>query len=54
MQVFDAFLNNLESQLVLYIEEQRIIHFFIKLRSKLRAALTNYQNLLIIKKELLI
>jgi hypothetical protein len=53
MQVFDAFLSNLESQLTLYIEEQRIIHLFIKLRSKLRVALTNYQNLLIIKKELL-
>jgi hypothetical protein len=47
-------LNNLESQLTLYIEEQRIIHLFIKLWSKLRVALTNYQNLLIIKKELLI
>jgi hypothetical protein len=54
MQVFDAFLNNLESQLILYIEKQRITHLFIKLRSQLRAALTNYQNLLIIKKELLI
>ncbi len=54
MQIFDAFLNNLESLLILYIEKQRIIHLFIKLRSKLRAALTNYQILLIIKKELLI
>ncbi len=54
MQAFDAFLNNLESQLTLYIEKQRIIHLFIKLRSELRAALTNYQNLFIIKKELLI
>ncbi len=54
MQVFDAFLNNLESQLISYIEKQRIIHLFIKLRSKLRAALTNYQNLFIIKEELLI
>ncbi len=54
MQVFDAFLNSLESQLTSYIEEQRIIHLFIKLRSKLRAALTNYQNLFIIKKKLLI
>jgi hypothetical protein len=54
MQTFDAFLNNLENQLISYIEKQRIIHLFIKLRSKLRAALTNYQNLLIIKKKLLI
>jgi hypothetical protein len=54
MQVFDAFLNNLESQLISYIEEQRIIHLFIKLKSKLRVALTNYQNLFIIKKKLLI
>ncbi len=54
MQAFDAFLNSLESQLTSYIEKQRITHLFIKLRSKLRAALTNYQNLLIIKKELLI
>jgi hypothetical protein len=54
MQVFDVFLNNLENQLISYIEKQRIIHLFIKLRSKLRAALTNYQNLFIIKKELLI
>ncbi len=54
MQVFDAFLNNLESQLTSYIEKQRIIHLFIKLKSKLRAALTNYQNLFIIKKKLLI
>ncbi len=54
MQVFDAFLNNLENQLILYIEKQRIIHLFIKLKSKLRAALTNYQNLFIIKKKLLI
>jgi hypothetical protein len=54
MQAFDAFLSNLESQLTSYIEKQRIIHLFIKLRSKLRAALTNYQNLLIIKKRLLI
>jgi hypothetical protein len=54
MQIFDAFLNNFESQLTLYIEKQRIIHLFIKLKSKLRAALTNYQNLLIIKKKLLI
>jgi hypothetical protein len=54
MQAFDAFLNNLESQLISYIEKQRIIHLFIKLKSKLRAALTNYQNLLIIKKKLLI
>jgi hypothetical protein len=54
MQVFDAFLNNLESQLISYIEKQRIIHLFIKLRSKLRVALTNYQNLFIIKKKLLI
>jgi hypothetical protein len=54
MQVFDAFLNNLESQLTSYIEKQRITHLFIKLWSKLRVALTNYQNLFIIKKELLI
>ncbi len=52
MQAFDAFLSSLESQLTSYIEEQRIIHLFIKLRSKLRATLTNYQNLLIIKKRL--
>jgi hypothetical protein len=54
MQAFDAFLNNLESQLTSYIEKQRIIHLFIKLKSKLRVALTNYQNLFIIKKKLLI
>ncbi len=54
MQVFDAFLNNLENQLTLYIEKQCITHLFIKLRSKLRVALTNYQNLFIIKKKLLI
>jgi hypothetical protein len=54
MQAFDAFLNNLESQLTLYIEKQRIIHLFIKFRSKLRVALTNYQDLFIIKKKLLI
>ncbi len=54
VQAFDAFLSSLESQLTSYIEEQRITHLFIKLRSELRAALTNYQNLLIIKKELLI
>jgi hypothetical protein len=54
MQAFDAFLNNLESQLTSYIEKQRTTHLFIKLRSKLRAALTNDQNLLIIKKKLLI
>jgi hypothetical protein len=42
MQAFDAFLNNLESQLTSYIEKQRIIHLFIKFKSKLRAALTNY------------
>jgi hypothetical protein len=54
MQIFDVFLNNLENQLISYIEKQRIIHLFIKFRSKLRVALTNYQNLLIIKKELLI
>ncbi len=54
MQTFDAFLSNFESQLTSYIEKQRIIHLFIKLRSKLRAALTNYQNLLIIEKKLLI
>jgi hypothetical protein len=54
MQIFDAFLNNLENQLTSYIEKQRIIHLFIKFRSKLRVALTNYQNLLIIKKKLLI
>jgi hypothetical protein len=54
MQVFNAFLNNLESQLISYIEKQRIIHLFIKLKSKLRVALTNYQNLFIIKKKLLI
>jgi hypothetical protein len=54
MQAFDAFLNNFESQLISYIEKQRIIYLFIKLKSKLRVALTNYQNLLIIKKELLI
>jgi hypothetical protein len=54
MQIFNAFLNNLESQLTSYIEKQHIIHLFIKFRSKLRAALTNYQNLFIIKKKLLI
>ncbi len=54
MQAFDAILNSLESQLISYIEKQRIIHLFIKLKSKLRAALTKYQNLLIIKKKLLI
>jgi hypothetical protein len=54
MQAFDAFLNNLESQLTSYIEKQRITRLLIKLWSKLRAALTKYQNLLIIKKELLI
>jgi hypothetical protein len=54
MQAFDAFLNNLENQLISYIEKQRIIHLFIKLKSKLRAALMNYQNLFIIKKKLLI
>ncbi len=54
MQVFNAFLNNLENQLTSYIEKQRIIHLFIKLKSKLRVALTNYQNLFIIKKKLLI
>jgi hypothetical protein len=42
MQAFDVFLNNLESQLTSYIEKQRITHLFIKLRSKLRVALTNY------------
>jgi hypothetical protein len=42
MQAFDAFLSNFESQLTSYIEKQRIIHLFIKLKSKLRVALTNY------------
>jgi hypothetical protein len=42
MQAFDVFLNNLESQLISYIEKQRIIHLFIKLKSKLRVMLTNY------------
>ncbi len=37
-----------------YIEKQRIIYLFIKFRSKLRVTLTNYQNLFIIKKKLLI
>ncbi len=54
MQTFDAFLNNLESQLISYIEKQRITHLFIKFRSKLRVALTNYRNLFITKKKLLI
>ncbi len=54
MQAFDVFLNNLENQLISYIEKQRIIYLFIKLKSKLRAALTNYQNLFINKKKLLI
>jgi hypothetical protein len=54
MQAFNAFLNNVENQLTSYIEKQRIINLFIKFRSKLRVVLTNYQNLFIIKKELLI
>jgi flagellum-specific peptidoglycan hydrolase FlgJ len=54
MQIFDVFLNNFESQLILYIEKQRIIYLFIKLRLILRVTLTNYQNLFIIKKKLLI
>jgi hypothetical protein len=54
MQVFDAFLNSLESQLTLYIEKQRIIYLFIKFKSKLRVTLMNYKTLFIIKKKLLI
>ncbi len=54
MRIFDVFLNNLENQLTSYIEKQRIIHLFIKFWSKLRVALTNYQNLFFIKKKLLI
>jgi hypothetical protein len=53
-KLLTLFLNNLKNQLTSYIEKQRIIYLFIKFRSKLRVALTNYQNLFIIKKELLI
>jgi hypothetical protein len=54
MQIFDVYLIKFESQLTLYIEEQRIIHLFIKFKSKLRATLIDYQNLFITKKKLLI
>ena len=50
---FDAHLNSLKAHLFFYIEVQRIIHLFIKFRSKLRRILTNYQDLFIIKKDLL-
>ncbi len=33
MQTFDVYLNNFESQLISYIEAQRITHLFIKFKS---------------------
>ena len=50
---FETHLSSLESQLTSYTKAQRVTHLFIKLRSKLRATLTNYQNLSTIKKDLL-
>ena len=42
IQNFDAYLNILKTHLFLYIEQQRIIHFFIKLRSNSKTVLINY------------
>ena len=53
IQNFDAHLNTLKAHLLSYIEQQRIIHFFIKLRSSFRTVLINYQNLFINKKNLI-
>ncbi len=54
MQVFEIYLSDFENQSILYNQIQRVIYLFIKLKSKLRAILINYQNLSIIKKRLLI
>ncbi len=54
MQTFDVYFNSFESQLISYIEAQRVTHFFIKLKSKLKSILINYQDLSITKKKLLI
>ncbi len=54
MQIFEIYLSDFENQLISYNEIQRVIYLFIKLKSKLRAILINYQNLSIIKKRLLI
>ena len=53
IQNFDAHLNMLKTHLFLYIEQQQIIYFFIKLQLNFRTALINYQNLFINKKNLI-
>ena len=42
VQNFDVYLNILKTHLFSYIEQQRIMNFFTKLKSKLRIVLTNY------------
>ena len=53
MQNFDVYLNILKTHLFSYIKQQRIINLFTKLKLKFRIVLTNYQNLSMIKKNLL-
>ena len=45
-QAFDNHLSYLKAQLHSFTEEQRRMNFFIRLKFALRAALTNFQNIL--------
>ena len=53
IHVFDVYFNNLKVQFSSYMEKQKRIHFFTKLKSSIKIVLTNYQNLFSIKKNLL-
>ena len=53
IHVFNAYFNNLKIQFLLYMEKQKRIHFFTKLKPLIKIILTNYQNLFSIKKNLL-
>ena len=53
-QIFDSYLNYLKIQLHLFTKKQRRINFFIRLKFALKAALTNFQNILNRKKNLII
>ena len=53
-QIFDSHLSYLKIQLHSFTKKQRKMNFFIKLKFALRTALTNFQNILDKRKNLII
>ena len=53
-QIFDNHLNHLKIQLHSFTEKQRKMNFFIRLKFALKTALTNFQNIIDKKENLII